>query len=268
MATTSFLSPTQRYGAGALFALALHQAQMHQTRPLGMLDPDGEDDGPGEERPSSGSSSDSVSEDPDLWVHENSGLLLPVFRFLDIDKVAWLGLEETAGSSPAKHHVGAFLRLLAEDTSVNSSESSDQQLALSKAIDSLTLSMETNPASSKSKKEKHQEYENECREKLSTNEAKVNSEATVTMPETSSTSNIESPSPDLTCAFEEEPVEEVKMLSYERKLAVLYELLTACLADIRDNDKKSARRRKGYDARHRVALRLLATWLDINWVKM
>lgn len=28
-------------------------------------------------------------------------------RFLAIDKAAWLGLEETAGSSPAKHHVGA-----------------------------------------------------------------------------------------------------------------------------------------------------------------
>lgn len=28
-------------------------------------------------------------------------------RFLDIEEVAWLGLEETAGSSPAKYHVGA-----------------------------------------------------------------------------------------------------------------------------------------------------------------
>lgn len=28
-------------------------------------------------------------------------------RFLEIDKNAWTGLEETAGSSPATHHIGA-----------------------------------------------------------------------------------------------------------------------------------------------------------------
>ena len=77
---TSFLAPTQRYATGALFALALHQAQIHQTRPLGFSD----DDARAEERTSScsGSSSDSVSEDPELWVHESSALLRPVFRFL------------------------------------------------------------------------------------------------------------------------------------------------------------------------------------------
>lgn len=171
------------------------------------------------------------------------------------------------------HDIGQFLRLLAEDTGDNSSERSDQQLALSKALDSLMLSMETNPVASKSKKEKHREYENECREKLAMNEAQSSSEAAVAALETSttsetSTSNNEIPSPDLACQYEEEPVEEVRMLSYERKVTVLYELLSACLADIRDNDKKSARRRKGYDARHRVALRLLATWLDISWMKM
>lgn len=30
-----------------------------------------------------------------------------ICRFLGIDRAAWLGLEETAGSSAAKHHVGA-----------------------------------------------------------------------------------------------------------------------------------------------------------------
>jgi len=80
---TSFLSGTQRYAAGALFAIALHQAQIHQTRPLGLSHDDSEQ----EERTScssshsNGSSSDSVSEDPDLWIHENSGLLRPVFRY-------------------------------------------------------------------------------------------------------------------------------------------------------------------------------------------
>ncbi|PNX69094.1 putative membrane protein, partial [Trifolium pratense] len=58
------------------------------------------------------------------------------------------------------------------------------------------------------------------------------------------------------------------MLSDQRKVTVLYELISACLSDLRDDDKKCKRRRKGYDARHRVALRLLATWLDVKWTKM
>ena len=33
-------------------------------------------------------------------------------RFLEIDSSAWSGLEETAGSSSAKHHVGAVSRLI------------------------------------------------------------------------------------------------------------------------------------------------------------
>ncbi|KAK4789743.1 hypothetical protein SAY86_017047 [Trapa natans] len=162
--------------------------------------------------------------------------------------------------------------LLAEDTGENSSERSEQQLALSKALDNMILSMEKNPMASKSNKEKHWEYENECREKLATNDAQLNSEAISTIPETcttseTSTSKIKLSSPDLACQYEEH-VEEVRMLDYQRKITVLYELLSACLADIHYGDKKSTRRRKGYDARHRVALRLLATWLDINWMKM
>ncbi|KAF5190662.1 Transmembrane and coiled-coil domain-containing protein, partial [Thalictrum thalictroides] len=66
----------------------------------------------------------------------------------------------------------------------------------------------------------------------------------------------------------EEPVEEIMLLSYHRKVAVLYELLSACLANVPEDNKKHSRPRKGYDARHRVALRLLATWLDVKWIKM
>lgn len=58
------------------------------------------------------------------------------------------------------------------------------------------------------------------------------------------------------------------MLSNQRKVTVLYEILSACLADRREENKKCTRKRNGYDARHRVALRLLATWLDIKWTKM
>ena len=55
-----------------------------------------------------------------------------------------------------------------------------------------------------------------------------------------------------------------------RKMAVLYMLLSACVADVNmaEDGTGSPRVRKGYDARHRVALRLLATWLDVKWNKM
>ncbi|KAK4783758.1 hypothetical protein SAY86_018126 [Trapa natans] len=156
-----------------------------------MLDPDAEDVVSTGDRPptSNGSSSDSVSVDhPHLWVHENSGLLHPVFRFLGIEKAAWSGIEESAGSSLVKHHVGDSLSLLAEDNGENTAERSDQQLALSKAIENMILSIEKNSIASKSKKEKHQEYENECREKLAMDDAQLSSEAVSTIPETSTTS--------------------------------------------------------------------------------
>ncbi|KAK6237372.1 hypothetical protein QUC31_002841 [Theobroma cacao] len=271
--TKSFLAPTQRYAAGALFAIAVHQAQMHQTRPLGL--PTEDDDPSSEERMSSSSSSDSVSEDPELWVHGNSGLLRPIFRFLDIDSAAWLGLEETAGSSPAKHHVGAFLRLLAEESEDGSSERLDQEVALSKAVDTMTLGMETNSESSKVKKEKHREYEHEYREKYSTAEVPSNSEVANRQIETTQESNtyVHCGNDELHVldgSLDEKPAEEVGMLSYQRKVTVLYELLSACLAaaDTREDNKRYTRRRKGYDARHRVALRLLATWFDVEWIKM
>ena len=52
------------------------------------------------------------------------------------------------------------------------------------------------------------------------------------------------------------------------KVAVLYELLSACVADLSEDQKGESKQRKGYDARHRVALRLLATWFDIKWDKV
>uniref|UniRef100_A0A2P2JND7 Uncharacterized protein MANES_01G142700 n=1 Tax=Rhizophora mucronata TaxID=61149 RepID=A0A2P2JND7_RHIMU len=267
---TSFLSPTQRYAAGALFAIALHQAQVHQTRPLGSP-PSEEDPSEGERTSSSSSSSDSVSGDPELWVHETSGLLRPVFRFLEIDSGAWPGLEETAGSLPAKNHVGAFMRLLSEEGDGVPSQDSDQEFALSKAVDAMEESMEMNSISPKSKMEKHQEYEHECREKLSIEEPQSNSEATKEFSRTAQDSNAIDANNVLHgsgSGIDEKPIEEERMLNYYRKVTVLYELLSACLADKHENIKNCTRQRKGYDARHRVALRLLATWLDIKWTKM
>ncbi|KAF7809682.1 transmembrane and coiled-coil domain-containing protein 4-like isoform X1 [Senna tora] len=267
MAATSFLTPTQRYAAAALFGLALHRAQTHQTQPLGFFDLNNQS----EERISSSSSgSDSVSECPDLWAHEYSGLLRPVFKFLGIDSSAWSGLEETAGSG---HPVGPFMRLLLEGDE-DSSQSLDQELALSEAVDSMLNSMGKFSESSRSKREKHREYENQCREKYATPNVQSNSEDLDLQLETHQ--EIDTPLLDCTdpqqgstnSIIEEKPVEEVTMLSYQRKVAVLYELLSACLSDLGEDNKKYPRRRKGYDARHRVALQLLATWLDIKWTKM
>lgn len=264
----SYLTPTQRYAAGALFGLALHQAQLHQTHPLGLST----DDFPS---PSSSTSTGAVFEDPDLWVHHTSGLLRPVFIFLDIDSAAWSGLEETSGSSVATRHVGPFLRLLSEEYDDDNAKRLDQELALSEAVDALVLSLEKNSESSRSKRKKLREYEHECREKFSTADVQPNSEK-VDM-------HLETQQEEDTLFFEceedphegssnsktdEGPVEELMMLSYQRKVTVLYQLLAACLSDIGEKNTKYTRRRKGYDARHRVALRLLATWLDIKWTKM
>ncbi|XAR73805.1 hypothetical protein NMG60_11007898 [Bertholletia excelsa] len=260
---SSVLSPMQRYAAGALFGMALYQAQTHQTRLLGSPD----DDEPSGDRISS-SSSDSVSEDPQLWVHESSGLLRPIFRFLEIDKNAWTGLEETTGSSPAKHHIGAFLRLLAEGNDT-SPEMKDKELSLSKAIDAVAHSMETTAPDLESKTEKHREYEHDCRRKFS-NEMQSNYEVENKHLETQEESNhnvtsTEGATNQADSHLEEKPSEEVMMLSYPRKVTVLYELLSACLANVPQNKKKSGQRRRGYDARHREALRLLTTWFDIKW---
>ncbi|KAI8541188.1 hypothetical protein RHMOL_Rhmol08G0042200 [Rhododendron molle] len=269
--SSSMLSPTQRYAAGALFGLALRQAQIHQTHPLGSSALSADED-PTADRISSGSSSDSVAEDPQLWVHDSSGLLRPIFRFLEIDKNAWTGLEETAGSSPATHHIGAFLRLLSEEITDTSSELKDMELALSKSVDVMAQTTETTPPDFERKMEKHREYEQERRQKCSTdmqpNTAVENMHLEI--PEGASCNMIggEQTTNQAGSNIHEKPPEEVTMLSYQRKVTVLYELLSACLADLPEDGKKSKKRRRGYDARHRVALRLLTTWFDINWNKM
>lgn len=83
MMAFSTLNPTQRYAAGALLALALRQAQIHQIQPL---DDDDDPDAGSRDRCSSASTSTSSSEgDGDsshLWTHESRGLLRPVFRSL------------------------------------------------------------------------------------------------------------------------------------------------------------------------------------------
>ncbi|KAL3844697.1 hypothetical protein ACJIZ3_002100 [Penstemon smallii] len=272
--STSMLTATQKYAAGALFALALHQAQIHQTSPLGFPSGD-DDDEKSEERVSTSSSTDSVSDDPELWVHQSSGLLRPVFKVLEIDSRAWDGLEETAAYSPAKHHVGAFLRLLAEESGEVSSEDTDKELALINGIDAISSRMEETHLDYESKKEKQREYEHACREKFPTPETKPepNSEDKNITDYSQQEKNVDTSAVelDLKQSIRESDgklLEEVTKFSYSRKVTVLYELLSACLAVPTEGYKKSVKRRKGYDARHRVALRLIATWFDVKWIKM
>ncbi|EOA30052.1 hypothetical protein CARUB_v10013157mg [Capsella rubella] len=264
---TSNMTPSQRYAASALFAIALNQAQISQTRPLEIpatTDHDGE--------PIS-SDGDTIS---DLWVHEVSGLLRPVFRCLQIDSSAWHGLEEIAASSQAKDHIGAFIKLLSEDASNDddddddddddSSEMVEKETALAKAADAMVQNIRSSTVSVEAKMEKHVEYENECREKYSVPEAQ--SGAAVKENDSHGEDEVRDGGHNHGTVEHEKPVEEVALLSHERKINVLYELLSACLADKYEENEKCTKTRKGYDARHHVALRLLATWFDFQWIKM
>ncbi|KAK3148598.1 hypothetical protein QOZ80_3BG0296980 [Eleusine coracana subsp. coracana] len=239
MATT--LTPTQRYAAGALLALALRQAQIHQCARLGGSEPDDE------ERASSASSSSASSDaasDADLWTHDSRGLLRPVFRFLEIDPKAWAGLEETAASPEAKHHIAAFLRIIFEEGDESSSDTAEQEHALAKAVDAMAMNFGSDTA---------QESQ----------DATTSISGMVESPEAGSSHNL--------LGIDKLSLDDVPANNH-RKMALLYALLSACVADKsvlqEQEDRKSSRFRKGYDARHRVALRLLATWLDVKWIKM
>ncbi|CAN4109857.1 unnamed protein product [Withania somnifera] len=218
------LTPTHKYAIGALFGLALHQAQIHQTCPLGFPDPSPE------ERSSSASSTDSVSDDPLLWAHQSSDLLRPIFK-----------------SSRNGTCFGKWCRCYG----LKHGENFDNE----------------------SKKEKSREYKNECQEKLSIADVKSKSDMEDTNVEnyqekSQKSSSIVGAHLKPVSGSDEKPVQEVSMLGYTRKVTILHELLSACLAQAPEDGKKPTQRRKGYDARHRVALRLLATWLNVRWIKV
>ncbi|TYG79156.1 hypothetical protein ES288_D02G118900v1 [Gossypium darwinii] len=256
----SLLSSTQKYAASALFAVALHHSQLHQTRPTTrLLSLEEEPIGEG----ASNSSTISVSDFPHLWIHDNSGLLLPVFRFMEVEDQAWEGLKETAGvSTQARHHVGSFMTLLSETNDEVSSGIREKELALLKAVDATMLSMESSLVLSEDS-DKSCDYETHCRQRCgypdTTTATDPNGRIPRTTPNISNNEDVDGSG----FRFFEKPIEEGKLLSEERKLTVLYELLSSCVADyVTDGGSK------GYDARHRVALRLLATWLNVKWTKM
>ncbi|KAK9136261.1 hypothetical protein Syun_015591 [Stephania yunnanensis] len=147
----------------------------------------------------------------------------------------------------------------------------DQEMALAKVVDAMLYNIESAKVSREASREISDEYENDCREKLSTSETESISDM-----EGASSGTVQAKSPT-TCLrepdssgrkFGVEPVEGHELLSSERKLAILFELLSACLSNTSEDDEKGSQGRKGYDARYRVALRLLATWLDLKWNKV
>ncbi|KAJ1421679.1 hypothetical protein SESBI_13634 [Sesbania bispinosa] len=261
--TSSILSPTQTYAAAALFALALHQSQIDQARiTTTPRDGDGGGDSP------SIAENASVSDSPKLWIHENSGLLWPVFRFLGLDDQAWHGIQETAGSSfQFRNH---FLKLLTEEDDATSPERLDKEAALTNAIDATAESMNTTPDSSyrecgaggHEQKTRSQNDLWDIRIKSSAEPRSETNESSALLPLEKQASTA------LEKATFEQPLEEAIHISYQRKGAVLYLLLSACVADTAEVDKKCCQSRQGYDARHRVALRLLAVWLGVKWNEM
>ncbi|GMI78550.1 hypothetical protein like AT4G36210 [Hibiscus trionum] len=251
---TSILSPTQKYAASALFALALHHSQIQQKQPTSPLlslneEPIGEND------------TVSVSDYLQHWIHENSGLLLPVFRYMGVEGQAWDGLKETAGvSTQARHHVGSFLTLLSEKNDGVSSKIQEKELAFLKAVDATILRIESSLLVSEDS-DRSCDYETKCRQRC----GYPDTTAAATGPSGRTTLNI-SNDEDVDGSgsrLSEKPIEEGKLISEERKLVILYELLSSCVVvDVSDDGPK------GYDARHRVALRLLAAWLNVKWIKM
>lgn len=166
-----------------------------------------------------------------------------------------------------------FIRLLAEESSEGSEESAEKELALANSIKAMSLSMESTREDYESKEEKQREYEHACWEKLKTPDNTLESETVENnilnscQQETSATAAIDEEAHVQSISESDgKPLEEITMLSYSRKVVVLYELLSACLADVPEDNKITSRQRKGYDARHRVALRLLSAWFDLKWI--
>lgn len=155
------------------------------------------------------------------------------------------------------------------------SEAADNKTALVGAIEAMSSRLELSPADYDSKKERQLNYEKACREKFATPEETQESEPEERdSPDKSqqeinvATSKSEQAVRQSIIESDGRPMEEAAMVGYQKKVSVLYELLSACLADTLEDSKMSVKRRKGYDARHRVALRLLATWFDVKWTKM
>lgn len=155
-----------------------------------------------------------------------------------------------------------FFKLLSEEGDAISTERLDKEAALANAIDATEAGMKKTADSSCGG------HEQKTRSKDDFCDIELKSSAVETEPhdeikESSALLPLEKQSS--TAHDNEKPLEEAALISYQRKVTVLYTLLSACVADTAEVDSKS---RQGYDARHRVSLRLLAVWLGIKWNEM
>lgn len=195
-----------------------------------------------------------------------------------------------------------FFKLLAEDSKDDSQEVKEKELALSRAVDTMVSTLRTS-IDYRSKKEKHRQYVDACRKNFLSEDSRSHYEReqkglhdpigeyvdecreemspgrqsdfemerkALLDPEDNEDkkASIKVKPIGTGSKFDEKPFEEVSMLSYPKKVSLLHELLSACLAVTVDAAKENVRRREGYDARHRTALRLLTAWLNINWITM
>lgn len=164
-----------------------------------------------------------------------------------------------------------FLKLLLEDKDGTSPERMDKELGLAKTVDAMVLNVESSaiyPEDSRSC-----EYEKECLEKYATALTDIGSNEVAEYSESAQSTSADNSSDHMTTnnsgrRVSNEAVEEAAALGRHRTLTIFYELLSACIANnCAENDERSPPRR-GYDARHRVSLRLLATWLGLQWIEM
>ncbi|CAL5205425.1 unnamed protein product [Lathyrus oleraceus] len=250
--TSSILSPTQRHAAAALFALALNQSQIHQGRSPAT--------------PRGGGDASPTTSQTSPRINDNCGLLFPIFRFLGVDEPAWHDLKETTGSSSQfKHNLKDFFKLLSEEGDASSKGRLEKEAELTNAVDATEAGMKSNADSlcgGHEQKTRSQDNSHDAELKLFA----VGSEPDGESKESSTLLPLETQSS--TALEDEKPLEVASIISYQRKVSVLYTLLSACVADTAEVDKKHCKSKQGYDARHRVSLRLLAVWLGVEWNEM
>lgn len=149
--------------------------------------------------------------------------------------------------------------LLSEDG--DSSQRLDKEAALAKAVDASALNMNNTTAATAAADVDSPKGGHEKKTRSQDDTCDI-MESSALLPLEKQTAS------GLVIATFEQPLEEANVLSFERKVAVLYTLVAACVADTTEPDKEGCSLRQGYDARHRVALRLLAVWLGVKWNEM
>ncbi|BBN11567.1 hypothetical protein MPTK1_5g13000 [Marchantia polymorpha subsp. ruderalis] len=300
------LGSVHRYAAGALLAIALNQAQIHRLQLV--PDILGSDDGPSmsntlEDQGVLPWSSQEfgllhhifgyLKIDPHAWpgiektaeAADAKHHIGPYIRILQEENL------ETASKSSASSGNSP--------SSTNSSSSTGKPektlAALAKAVDAMTISLEEYAASrpepaharavedaTSSEEAYKQNDKRSSKPKSASAQKSAQRWASMKKPlldRAASSSDLShkdtKKKTDRASAYdasssepEDKEASERRILVAQRKVAVLYELLTACVADTPEEKAGKSVLNAGYDARQRVALRLLALWLDVDWKKV